>query len=354
MRSRVLLAALLVSTAVPDSEARDYASFNASVVDGFIVPGYRQHAAATRSLADVVEQHCAGSGAPVAVADAYHGAMDAWQRIQVIVFGPIESGAGPARVQFWPDRRGSGARQLRRVVAAKDPSVLAPGALAGKSVALGDFQALERMLFGSDATIAAPGSYRCSFATAIARHQAAVATELLEEWVRDGGYRHLVLTAGPGNPRYREPVEPARDMMRSVVSMLYAVESVKIARPRRRDAERPAPKRAESWRSGRSLRNIVLNMESVLAIVTLPGGLGDLLKTAGGTGLADDLRERLAQAISNSGAIHQSLGEAVANATSVAHIDALSDTVKSLRGTVSGSVAKASGLLVGFNATDGD
>jgi predicted lipoprotein len=99
--------------------------------------------------------------------------MLAWQRVQPVVFGPIVAGARSSVIQLFPDRRGVISRQLSRALAAKDPALVAPGELEGKSVALTGFPALEQILY-DDERLPAPGrstpdaDYACALAAAIA------------------------------------------------------------------------------------------------------------------------------------------------------------------------------------------
>ncbi|MGK0171434.1 MAG: hypothetical protein ACI9W2_003164 [Gammaproteobacteria bacterium] len=132
-------------------------------MDGVIVPAYRNHARAGALLPPVLKAHCAGLAERAAVLSAFRALTDAWQQAWPITFGPVANGPGVARIAFWPDRRGSGARQRRALLVSLDESVLHPGALVGKSVAIGDLHALERLLFDESFD-----DYRCSLALAIA------------------------------------------------------------------------------------------------------------------------------------------------------------------------------------------
>ena len=145
MRTLILAAVLSlpsIGQAEPLPDA-DYAALSRAVIDQVVVPAYAEHARATKALGPAIERHCMGSSAADAAAihAAFGEAMDGWQRAWPFSFGPVMHGAGRARIAFWPDRRGSAARQMRNVLRNRDEALLDAGKLAGKSVAIKDFQA---------------------------------------------------------------------------------------------------------------------------------------------------------------------------------------------------------------------
>ena len=173
----------------------------------------------------------------------------------------------------------------------RDEALLDPVRLAGKSVAVKDLQALERLLFEVPRD-----EYTCGLAHTIALFQSEIAAAIHDEWTREGGFRHAALSAGGDSDVYAEDSEVAGDVMRALAESLSVVASRKLAAPLGKSAEAAKPKRAESWRSGRSLRNVGLNLETLRAVVETPGGFADLLAVHGEAALADNLRDELAAA----------------------------------------------------------
>ena len=435
MRSLVLAAVLSLPRIgqpepLPDA---DYAALARAVIDQVAIPAYAAYAQATKGLGPVIEAHCTGSSAADAAAihTAFDETMDAWQRAWPFTFGPVMHGAGRARIAFWPDRRGSAARQMRTVLRTRDEALLDVEKLAGKSVAIKDLQALERLLF------AVPrDAYTCGLARTIAHHQSEIAAEILDAWTGEDGFRQTALAAGGDNDRYADDAEVARDLMRSLTESLDAVIAQKLQAPlggrrplarslgdsaaqnrgcpdqrsgRRplarslgdsaaqnrgcpdqRSGRRPLarslgdsaaqnrgcpdqrsgqaghgfvpcegvekarPKRAESWRSGRSLRNIVMNLESMRAMVETPGGFADLVAAHGAGALADDLRSGFAGAVSRAASVNRPLRDAVTDPDERAKLLDLFRSLHALRALVTGPFSRAAGILVGFNAQDGD
>ena len=72
--------------------------------------------------------------------------------------------------------------------------MLDPEQLAGKSVAVKDLQALERLLFQVQRD-----AYTCGFAGAIARCQSGLAEEILHEWTKKGGFRQAAMRQYAGS-----------------------------------------------------------------------------------------------------------------------------------------------------------
>ena len=352
MRSVILIAALFLpgpgqAEPLPDA---DYAALARAVIDQVVVPAYEEHARATERLAPAIERHCMGT-APAdaaAVRAAFGEAMDGWQRAWPFSFGPAMRDAGRARIAFWPDRRGSSARQMRTVLRTRDEALLDAKALAGKSVAIKDLQALERLLFEVPRD-----AYTCRFAGAIARHQSEIAAEILDAWTREGGFRNAALSVG-GSDEYVDDAEVARDLMRSLTESVDAVIAQKLEPPLGESAAKARPKRAESRRSGRSLRNVAMNLETMRAMVETPGGFADLVAAHGAGALADDLRRGFAGAASKAASVHRPLREAVSDPVERAKLLDLLRSLRTLRALVTGPLSRATGILVGFNAQDGD
>ena len=354
-RRRFLVFAFLCSApwaaqsgVLPDS---DYAALVKAVIDQVVVPACIGHARAMRRLGPVIEQHCMGDSATdtSSVRAAFDEAMDAWQRVSPFGLGPVMRGAGRARIAFWPGRPSSAARQMRTVLRKRDESLLDPGQLAGKSVAIKDLQALERLLFDVPRD-----AYTCGLAGAIARYQSNLAEDILHEWTKEGGFRQAALAAGAASDEYADDAEVARDVMRVLSESLDAVIAQKLEAPLGESAAKAKPKRAESWRSERSMRNIVLNIESIRALVETSGGFADLVTAHGESELADDLRKGLADAASKARAVALPLRDAVSDPGARANLLALVGSLRALRTLVTGPLSRTTGLLIGFNSQDGD
>ena len=351
-------AVLCTALALPTGAAgeTDYTRLAAALVDEVLVPRYERHAESTAALEAVTRTLCANPDARAleAAHRAFHDAMDTWQAVSMFGFGPVNDVVGRARFQFWPDKRGTGARQLRRAIAAEDPSLLEPGALAGKSVALGDLQALERVLFSEPDALLVAGAYRCALAAAIAAYQAASAAELADEWTRPGGFRDLVHGAAEGNEAYFDARGPALDLFRGVVYALQSISAQKLGRPLGESLEEARPRRAESWRSRRSARNVIVNLDTVIALFATQGGFSDALREAESDPLAESIGSGLRDARGWIAALEAPLAEGVEQPAPRATLERVRAEIESLLVVVEGSVSIELALDVGFNESDGD
>jgi uncharacterized protein len=264
MRGHLLpLLLVLLAAAMPARAESVLEDLNRQLTDTVIVPGYERFAAATATLEAAMAGFCEAP-TPERLKDArraFEQAMLAWQHVQPIVFGPVLSGARTSVIQLFPDRRGAIWRQLSQALAAKDPELLAPGGLEGKSVALTGFPALEQILY-DDARLPAPeaaaadADYACALAAAIARNLAGIAAGVLDGWQRQGGFRDTVLTAAAGNDAYFTAEDASGDLLKSLHTALQSVIALKLEAPLGASLEEAKPRRAESWRSGLSLPDI--------------------------------------------------------------------------------------------------
>ena len=334
----------------------DYLRLAGGLVDTVVVPVYREHAESMQTLVDALVLMCeAPNGARLEdVRKKFRSAFRAWQRAQPITFGPATEGAGLARIEYWPDKRGTGARQLRRALASEDASLLDANALIFKSVALTDLQALEQVLFDDDAALLEPGGYRCRLARSIALHQSALARSILDAWTRQGGYGFLVKSSEDGNDAYFDAKGPARDIFKSFTGTLVVIADVKLTRPLGESIEKARGERAESWRSGSSLDNIVANLETLQQLFDAPQGLADLLGRVNAAPIAEGVSHRLGAALASARAIPVPLEAAVDDPMHRGQVVALRDDIQSLLRATNDHVATAFELSKGFNATDGD
>jgi predicted lipoprotein len=361
---RALLSFLIAIAVLSPGHARevpDYEALNRVLTDQVVVPAYEDLAAAMAQLDAATRSFCQtpSESALEAAKDAFDRAMDAWQRAQPIAFGPVTWEGRSSRIEFWPDKGGVAGRQIGQALQAQDPNLIAEGGLVGKSAAVQNLAAYELIVFGRGAAIAsdqatAEDRYACALAEAIARYQAELAAQILADWTGPGGHIDAVLTAAQGNEYYAGTDEVATLFLTSLSGALDAVIQLKLERPLGTSIEKARPRRAESWRSGRSLANIIANLQTAQALYGTPGGFGDLLAAGGSEPLDIGLRKSFDEAIGLAEAIDLPLSEAVKSPDARAELDAILDRLRSLRLLISGSVADEIGLVIGFNAFDGD
>lgn len=360
---RLLPAVLLIAAiALPSATTRaapTHESVNRALVEAVIMPAYRELAAAMAGLEPAIAPLCAQpSAAALAAARAgFAAAMDAWQHVQPVAFGPVAEAGRAARIMFWPDKHGTAGRQLGQALATRDPALVEAG-VAGKSAALQSLATLERLLY-DDALKLAEGTapearFACGFALAIARFQRDLAAEVLGLWEGPDGFLAAFETAAAGNARYFDAVEAQTDLLRAMVTSLEVIIVQKLEPPLGDDAGDARPKQAECWRSGRSLANISANLATLAALYTTPGGFTEWVRAGAFPGLDQSVRSAFVEAQAAIQAIAAPLSDAVADPAGRAQVETLVERIKALRTLMSSTVAEAAGITLGFNAMDGD
>ena len=353
----LLLSTALLSPASADAiNTEQTTALITALTDKIVVPAYVQFSEQSRDLSQTLDAYCAAPSTDgrAKVETSFHNVMDAWQRAQIVQFGPIYEGKGPARFQLWPDKRGTGQRQHRQVLSNQDETVLPSGALAEKSVALGDLQALEYVLFNDPDLTAQPASFACRYALAIAHNQEAQSAEIVQMWTKDDGYRDQVVNSATGTDAFFDETEAAGRFLNSLAAAIDVVRLQKLDRPMGLTITGARPKRTENWRSGRSLRNIQLNLESVQQFLAVEDGFGDLLTGIGKGATATSTQDLVGDILSDIAAFDQPLSELVIDPDARGDLESLLTKLRNLQSLVREQLAQDLGLVPGFNATDGD
>lgn len=328
--------------------AIDHAAVARRALDRQILPGFRSLADAAVRLAADAEAACApGSGADpdAAVRAAYDAAFDAWARIGFVRFGPAEENSTGFAVEFWPDTKGSTPRSLEALVAAEDPVVDDPAAFAQVSVAARGLMALDQLLFDPAAVAVEPGSYRCRLLVAITRDLADTTGQLVARWQDPWG--GILTSAGdPANPVYLTPAESTKALYAALSDGLQMDIDLRLGRPLG-TFDRPQPRRAEAWRSERSLPNLVASIEGMRAYATSVFGPA-IGEDAAPVDAAFDA------ALAAAGRVVAPIDVEVASPQGRIHVEALQTALRHVQSEVASHIGPTIGVTGGFNALDGD
>jgi uncharacterized protein len=240
------------------------------VVDDVIVPGY-----ANLVQAAVVEQVqwqalCTAPSAEgmALVRDAYHRTADAWSSIEMIHYGPIAEDFRGERLSFWPERKNAVEKALKNILATPNDAALDPGTFRKGSAGVQGLPALERLLFSegaseADFTGSAEADFRCRLGTAIAANILAIAQEVQAGWTEGESAIAKRLTS----PEVASALKGA--LATDLLGGYVLIKDKKLDPAMGKDPAGVRPRMAEAWRSGRSLRAIVLNLETADAILTI-------------------------------------------------------------------------------------
>lgn len=362
---RILAAVLMLgvaSLAEPlSAQSFDHAGLARRVLESHIRPGYAALAEAARRIETTLSSSCSSgtASARAAIADDFDGVVDAFGRIEHIGFGPITRDSRLERLYFWPDRRDLGARQIARVLDARDPDVTAREELASKSVALQGLGALEIVLFGDGGPLGAkPGdlTHRCAYAVAIAGNLAAIASETRAQW-SDAGFGGVWLSPGTSGSPYLSPRETTVELLKTFDRGVERTRDQRIAGPLGLNARRVVFPVALKL-SGRTMRLVAANIEGLLHFYR-QGGLADAAVGAGAQPgsldvastakiVGDELDTALALARSL-----QAERDPYAEKTRNRLLD-MGAPLKGARARLSMLLTATAGVSLGLNATDGD
>ncbi len=252
-----------------DGREVDLSAVNMAILEDFLLPAYARLEEAAPPLDDAAQAFCAApdDAGLTSLKAAWHEFMDRWQVLQHVSLGPVSFEMRRYRIQLWPDKRGNVGKHLRRLLAAADPGDLEPSRFPRGSVAIQGLSALEHLLFEDDPAPAAftgDGAFRCDVVRAISANLLSITGQIGVDWREGpGAHRTKFELASAGNAFYENEEALAEMLLRDLRMQLQLIGEYKLTRPLGDDARSARPRRAESWRSGRSLRNVRINLESI-------------------------------------------------------------------------------------------
>lgn len=353
-----LLLAALCGTPAQAFDAEDSTAMVGGVVRDAIRPAHQAFAAKARALAADVQPLCEEPSQQglAAARDAFAGTVAAWSRAEIVRFGPVTGENRLERILYWPDRRGTGLRQVQDILARKDATATDPAALAGKSVAVQGLGAMEFLLFGSGSDLlgAAGDAFRCSYAKAVAENVAALAVGLDEAWASEAEGSPSWLWSHPGadNPLYRTPDEAAAEIVDILVHGLELVRDVRLGGFLAEAAAEDRPKQALYWRSGETVASIRANMDALRAVFQA-SGLRDRL-SADHAWLGDSILFEFSNADRALGQADGAVADVLADPQRRARLAYARLVTSSLTDLIGRQLTAEFGLTTGFSSLDGD
>lgn len=278
-------------------------------------------------------------------------AVEAFSALELYRTGPLLEENRQNRLFYWPDKRRVGERQMRTLLADATAASLTADDIAGKSVALQGFPALERLLHGKRTPLHfSEGSDTpdCQVAMAIAENIHAMATAIQKGWQDDAPQVMSMLKPEPGSDFYRTEEEVLRSLVTQILVGADVVQDRKLSAM---TGEQADIKAAPLWRSGQSLSMIRSNLESLRAL-SVDTGL------AAATDLENELAfefrsaDGMLQKLQELPELTDSAGEFTADAESL--LRSLMAVVDGIRYTLNDRFVATLGISPGFNSEDGD
>jgi hypothetical protein len=351
------LVVLLACPAAADTTPDQYRSIVDNTVEKFIRPEFAELESVTGRTVPIVAQLCEEpSDDHLAAARAvFASVLMQWSRVEYVRLGPVIEEKRLERFSFWPDPKGIGLRQVQKVLASEDETATDVATLRNKSVALQGLQALEFVLFGSEADGLASGDeFRCAYAKAIADNLHAISGEIVAGWNDEDGYVALMRNPGPDNPVYRTPAEPVGDIIEVLTTGFQYLRDVRIGAFVGENPAKAKPRRAAFWRSGMAIEAIRANFGGLQRLWEVSGLIPVLETRPGGPGMISSVNFEFETAGRQFDEGFPPVAEAVADPKEHGRVLYLFIVADTLWRFFAEDISAALGLRMGFNALDGD
>ncbi len=229
-----------------------------------IAPGYKNFATSTQKIHHRLSSFINDETDTASLKIAFQDVMDAWMAVQHLRFGPSLVATRAYRIQFWPDSRNRVGRQLSAVLKkSRGDLVNDSSVMAKSSVALQGLPALERLLYEVELT---PGNYASQLAHSIAANLQTIGKAMAADWVPGSEWFEGLISPNQSPKSYPTVGQAASTLLLAMTTQLEFMIDKKIKAPLGQTSDNPRLRLAESWRSGRSLRNLRLNIVALIAL----------------------------------------------------------------------------------------
>ena len=308
----------------------------ASVITNNVLSDFATFDTISAEMAVAAVEDCSAEN----VRPHYNATFDAWMTVQHLRIGPTENGA--LNIAFWPDERGFTAKTLSAMIADTDPLIDDADGFAASSIAGRGLFALEMLLFDDRFQSYAPDSYTCAYVQRVTADIAREAQAQASDW--HDRHSLIIQSQGDGETLPFVSEEDAFGVLYTqlISSLDFTVDS-RIGRPLA-DFARPRPTRAEAWRSNRSLRNIVLAVDTAYAQAAELMG-----KPLPATTQAVTEFHIAADAITD-----PSFSDIADDSQSWLKLQILGQRIEAVKNAISNEIGAVKGISAGFNASDGD
>jgi hypothetical protein len=272
---------------------------------------------------------------------------------QLVKTGPITLFLRYDRFGYWPEARNATQRALDALLASHQPKDLTPETLAHDSVAGQGLTAIERLLFDSANSAAllraagAAGAWRTQVGLALAKNLNLIAHDVLRDWTAPNGVRAAIAANKGWNNLFADGAEAAHLLLTDLVTAFKTMHDVKLLPVLGTTPESAKPKLAEAWRSGRSARDLKLNLMAA----------HDMAKPFARSIPAADqaqLETVFTAAEAAAGAVPADMGEAAADPKRRPKVEAARVAIKAAQAAVAKILPTDLGITIGFNSLDGD
>lgn len=357
MIARILLAAAMAlpfclpAAAETQMYPGDVKMVMTRTIEDVVRPGYAAFHASTSALAASTEKLCSApaSEALDTARATFRNTVLAWAEIEHVRFGPVMDQNRLERILFWPDRKGTGLKQVQAALATRDETATNLESLQQKSVAMQGLNALEFVLFGTgSADLATEAVYRCGYARTIAANLVRIADELETAWNDPAGPSSFWTADQQAN-------DVGQSLSELVGTMVHGLELVRDTRLRPfidLEGTRDRPKSALFWRSAMTLPMMRADIDGLTRF--FEESAMELLLPADQASIASSIKFELRELRELIPAGDRPVDEVLADAATRGRLVLLDTVFDSLIDRLDKQYAGATGLSAGFSFADGD
>lgn len=289
-----------------------------------------------QQLSDVLADYCHQRTDIEAVRLQWQQTMLSWMALQGQERGPQAALAQNWNVQFWPDKKNTTGRKMQHLI--KSGESWTPAEIAQQSVTVQGLGSVEWLLYDSASDLSTSAK-TCQTAMAISDNLMQNSTRIYQAWQE--------------NPWVELDATQWHSEYIALLSNQLEYSMKKMSRPLA-DFGHPRPYFAESWRSRTSMDNLYANLVAMQTLYFAQGGgLDAMLRDIGKTTLADRIANQFAMAI-ETWPRDESLFDLLQTKQGYQKVYAQFNKLEQLRYLIHEEVAIELGVVIGFNATDGD
>ncbi|MCG2838502.1 imelysin family protein [Photobacterium sp. WH77] len=334
---RTIVALSLISTLAGLTACNENQEISSAVIHQQHIKAADAFSDAARVLGSAVGEVCQAQTEKTLAASrsAWQVLMQDWMVFQGREKGSEQALALAWQIQFWPDKKDITGRKMEQLLA-QDTKWTAE-LLAEQSVAVQGLGAMEWLLYANPDKLSQPDA--CALATAVSQRLIDSGEALAEAW--------------KANPwQAMTPQLALGEYVGALTNQLdFALK--KLTLPMGKPGH-PRPYQAESWRSQTSMNNLKANVQAMQSLYLADGkGLDALLRAQGEAALADRIAGQFNSLIAG-WPQSASMGELLKTRDGYRELISIFNGMEYLHFALHDEVSPALGIVVGFNATDGD
>lgn len=285
-----------------------------------------------------VAQYCSSETLDLAqVKGSWQETMTAWMALQGQERGPSKALEESWNVQFWPDKKNTTGLKMSGLT--KQDRMWTQPEIASQSVTVQGVGAIEWLLYDKQSPLLNDKARGCQSADAIAQNLVVKSTNIVSAW--------------QVNPWLDLDNKQWQSEYVALLTNQLDYTMKKMSRPMAKIGQ-PRPYFSESWRSQTSMLQLKANLIAMQKLYLAEGnGLDNVLRERGLVDLADRVSYQFSDTIA-SWSNESSLFELLQTKDGYRFVLAEYNKLDQLKYLIHDEIAIELGVIIGFNATDGD